>query len=143
MVNSMFQPPSGSERDSRFSQEYQAGLAKPDVMITGSAGANARLKPAGMLQDAPVYGAAGGHRRQQLAGPEALLSGRRAEVYPSIGHADHAERAGPRVGQHGRSAELGGLAEPQVAGEDRHQGVEYLNLNLFTEPEQVEATRTL
>ncbi|HEY7067167.1 MAG TPA: hypothetical protein VII06_37240 [Chloroflexota bacterium] len=47
----LFQPPSGSERDSRFLQEYQAGVAKVDVMITSSAGANARLKPAGSLRD--------------------------------------------------------------------------------------------
>ena len=47
----LFQAPGGSERDSRYIQEYQAGVAKLDVMITGSGGANARLKPGGMLQD--------------------------------------------------------------------------------------------
>ena len=47
----LFQAPLSSERDSRFIQEYQAGVAKVDVLISGSAGANARLKSAGMLQD--------------------------------------------------------------------------------------------
>ena len=47
----LFQAPGGSERDSRFLQEFQAGVAKVDVMVTGSGGANARLKPAGGLQD--------------------------------------------------------------------------------------------
>jgi iron(III) transport system substrate-binding protein len=47
----LFQAPGGSERDSRFLQEFQAGVAKVDVMVTGSGGANARLKPAGSLQD--------------------------------------------------------------------------------------------
>jgi ABC-type Fe3+ transport system substrate-binding protein len=47
----LFQAPGGSERDSRYIQEHQAGVAKLDMMITGSGGANARLKPAGLLQD--------------------------------------------------------------------------------------------
>jgi ABC-type Fe3+ transport system substrate-binding protein len=47
----LFQPPSNSERDSRFLQELQAGVAKVDVLVSGSGGANARLKPAGALQD--------------------------------------------------------------------------------------------
>jgi len=47
----LFQAPSSSERDSRFLQEFQAGVAKLDVLVSGSGGANARLKPAGTLQD--------------------------------------------------------------------------------------------
>src|SRR5215470_2556764 len=47
----LFQAPSSSERDSRFLQEFQAGVAKVDVLVSGSGGANARLKPAGTLQD--------------------------------------------------------------------------------------------
>jgi iron(III) transport system substrate-binding protein len=47
----LFQAPSNSERDSRYLQEFQAGVARVDVMVGGAGGANARLKPAGALQD--------------------------------------------------------------------------------------------
>jgi ABC-type Fe3+ transport system substrate-binding protein len=48
----LFQATSSTERDSRLLQELDAGVAKLDIMIAGSAGANARVKPAGGLQDA-------------------------------------------------------------------------------------------
>lgn len=47
----LFQAPLSSDRDSRFIQEWQAGVARLDVLVTGSAGANARVKPLGALQD--------------------------------------------------------------------------------------------
>jgi iron(III) transport system substrate-binding protein len=46
-----FSAPTQTERDSRFLQEREAGIAKVDVMISGSAGVNARVKPTGALQD--------------------------------------------------------------------------------------------
>ena len=46
----LFQAPLASDRDSRYLQELQAGIARVDVMISGSAGVNARVKPAGGLQ---------------------------------------------------------------------------------------------
>ncbi len=46
----LFQAPQSAERDARFLQEWQAGVAKVDVMIAGSAGVNARIKPVGGLQ---------------------------------------------------------------------------------------------
>ncbi|HEY7065013.1 MAG TPA: extracellular solute-binding protein [Chloroflexota bacterium] len=46
----LFQAPLSSDRDSRYLQEMQAGIARVDVMISGSAGVNARVKPAGGLQ---------------------------------------------------------------------------------------------
>ncbi len=48
----LFQATSSTERDSRLLQELEASVAKVDIMIGGSAGANARVKPAGGLQDA-------------------------------------------------------------------------------------------
>src|SRR5712692_7685716 len=47
----LFQAPSNSERDSRFLQEFQAGVAKVDVLVSGGAGINGRMKPANMVQD--------------------------------------------------------------------------------------------
>jgi ABC-type Fe3+ transport system substrate-binding protein len=47
----LFQADSQSARDTRFMQEFKAGLAKVDVLISGSAGMNANVKPQGMLQD--------------------------------------------------------------------------------------------
>jgi iron(III) transport system substrate-binding protein len=46
----LFQAPQSAERDARFLQEWRAGVAKVDVMISGSAGVNARIKPEGGLQ---------------------------------------------------------------------------------------------
>jgi ABC-type Fe3+ transport system substrate-binding protein len=51
----LFQAPSNSERDSRFLQEYQAGVAKVDVLVSGGAGINGRMKPASMVQDARPF----------------------------------------------------------------------------------------
>src|SRR5215207_7528025 len=51
----LFQAPLQSDRDTRYLQEWQAGIAKVDVLIGGSAGANARLKPVGALQDVRPY----------------------------------------------------------------------------------------
>ncbi len=48
---SHFSAPTQSERDSRYLQEREAGIARVDVMVSGSAGANGRVKPAGGLQD--------------------------------------------------------------------------------------------
>jgi iron(III) transport system substrate-binding protein len=47
----LFQADTQSARDQRFMQEFKAGLAKVDVLISGSAGMNANVKPQGMLQD--------------------------------------------------------------------------------------------
>ncbi len=49
---SHFQAPSSTERDSRLLQELEAGVAKADILIGGSAGGNSRLKPAGALREA-------------------------------------------------------------------------------------------
>ena len=46
----LFQASSSSERDSRFLMEYEAGVARVDVLVAGSASANARVKPIGALQ---------------------------------------------------------------------------------------------
>lgn len=46
----LFQPATSSERDTRFLREMGAGVAKVDVLVSGSAGMNGRLRPAGMLQ---------------------------------------------------------------------------------------------
>ncbi len=51
----LFQANNSAERDQRFMQEYKAGVAKVDVLISGSAGANATVKPQGMLQDIHPY----------------------------------------------------------------------------------------
>ncbi len=47
----IFQANSSAERDQRFVQEYKAGVAKVDILVSGSAGVNANVKPQGMLQD--------------------------------------------------------------------------------------------
>jgi iron(III) transport system substrate-binding protein len=47
----LFQANTQSERDQRFMQEFKAGIAKVDILISGSAGMNANVKPQGMLQD--------------------------------------------------------------------------------------------
>ncbi len=46
-----FEAATSSERDQRYIKEYQAGVAKVDVLAGGSAGSNASVKPLGMLQD--------------------------------------------------------------------------------------------
>ena len=51
----LFQAPLASDRDTRYLQELQAGIARLDVMISGSAGVNARVKPAGGLQSVRPY----------------------------------------------------------------------------------------
>jgi ABC-type glycerol-3-phosphate transport system substrate-binding protein len=48
----LFQATSSTERDSRLLQELEAGVARVDILIAGSAGAHSRVKPAGGLQDA-------------------------------------------------------------------------------------------
>jgi iron(III) transport system substrate-binding protein len=51
----LFQANSSAERDQRYVQEYKAGVAKVDVLISGSAGVNATVKPQGLLQDVRPY----------------------------------------------------------------------------------------
>jgi len=46
----LFQAARSSERDSRFLQEWQAGVASVDLFNGGSSGGDGRLKPAGALQ---------------------------------------------------------------------------------------------
>ena len=46
----LFQAPRSSERDSRYLQEREAGVASLDIFVGGSAGVNARVKPADGLQ---------------------------------------------------------------------------------------------
>jgi ABC-type Fe3+ transport system substrate-binding protein len=46
----LFQAATSVERDSRYVQEFKAGLAKVDVMIGGSLGAVANIKPIGGLK---------------------------------------------------------------------------------------------
>jgi iron(III) transport system substrate-binding protein len=52
---SLFQAPSTTERDSRFLAERESGVAKVDVMTSGSGSANSRLKPIGALRDLRPY----------------------------------------------------------------------------------------
>jgi ABC-type Fe3+ transport system substrate-binding protein len=47
----LFQAASTSERDSRYLAELEAGVAKIDILHSGSGSANARLKPAGVIRD--------------------------------------------------------------------------------------------
>jgi iron(III) transport system substrate-binding protein len=47
----LFQAASTSERDSRYLAELEAGVAKLDILHSGSGSANARLKPAGVIRD--------------------------------------------------------------------------------------------
>lgn len=51
----LFQADSDSNRDARFLQDYKAGVAKVDIMVSGSAGVNARVKPTGALQSIRPY----------------------------------------------------------------------------------------
>lgn len=44
-------PASNSERDSRYLQEFQSGVAKLDVFVGGSAGVNSRIKPINGIQE--------------------------------------------------------------------------------------------
>lgn len=46
----LFQAGSSSERDTRFLREMEAKVAKVDVLVSGSAGMNGRLRPAGVLR---------------------------------------------------------------------------------------------
>lgn len=48
----LFMAPSTSERDTRFMNEYKAGLAKVDILVSGAGNLNQAEKPAGMLQPA-------------------------------------------------------------------------------------------
>jgi ABC-type Fe3+ transport system substrate-binding protein len=48
----LFMAPSTSERDTRFINEYKAGVAKVDIIVSGGGNMNQALKPQGMLQPA-------------------------------------------------------------------------------------------
>lgn len=50
IVVRLFQPGSTSERDTRFLREFESGVAKVDVLVSGSAGMNGRLRPSGALR---------------------------------------------------------------------------------------------
>lgn len=47
---SLFQADTNNARDARYLQERQAGIAKVDILVSGSAGVNSSLKPQGAVQ---------------------------------------------------------------------------------------------